>query len=62
MMATKYICSIEPIGEREKYISRIGYAYSKDGLNFERQREIAISPLEDYEKYGMEDPRLGTNR
>jgi beta-1,2-mannobiose phosphorylase / 1,2-beta-oligomannan phosphorylase len=46
------------IGEREKYISRIGYAYSKDGLNFERQREIAISPLEDYEKYGMEDPRL----
>ena len=26
------------IGEREKYISRIGYAYSKDGLNFEQTK------------------------
>lgn len=46
------------IGEYENYISRIGYAYSKDGFSFTRRNEIAISPTEEYEKYGIEDPRL----
>lgn len=46
------------IGERVNYISRIGYAYSTDGFSFKRQKEIAISPVEDYEQYGIEDPRL----
>jgi beta-1,2-mannobiose phosphorylase / 1,2-beta-oligomannan phosphorylase len=46
------------IGEYDKYISRIGYAYSEDGFNFDRQKEIAFGPVEEYEKYGTEDPRL----
>jgi beta-1,2-mannobiose phosphorylase / 1,2-beta-oligomannan phosphorylase len=46
------------IGEYEKYISRIGYASSTDGYHFNRRKEIAFSPDEEYEKYGIEDPRL----
>jgi predicted GH43/DUF377 family glycosyl hydrolase len=46
------------VGEYENYISRIGYAFSKDGFCFTRRNEIAISPTEEYEKYGIEDPRL----
>ena len=46
------------VGEYENYISRIGYAYSKDGFYFTRRNEIAISPTEEYEKYGIEDPRI----
>lgn len=46
------------VGEYEKYISRIGYASSSDGFCFTRRREIALAPSEEYEKYGIEDPRL----
>ena len=46
------------VGEYEKYISRIGYACSKDGHKFNRMREIAFAPRENYEKHGIEDPRL----
>jgi predicted GH43/DUF377 family glycosyl hydrolase len=46
------------IGEYEKYISRIGYACSNDGHKFNKMGEIAFGPREDYEKYGIEDPRL----
>src|ERR671920_566421 len=46
------------VGEYENYISRIGYAFSKDGFCFTRRNEIAICQLEEYEKYGIEDPRL----
>lgn len=46
------------VGEYEKYISRIGYASSSDGFCFTRRREIALTPSEEYEKYGIEDPRL----
>src|SRR5215204_6665255 len=46
------------IGEYDHYISRIGYASSSDGFQFERRPNIAILPTEDYEKYGMEDPRI----
>ena len=46
------------VGEYEKYISRIGYACSKDGHNFNKMGEIAFAPRENYEKYGIEDPRL----
>jgi beta-1,2-mannobiose phosphorylase / 1,2-beta-oligomannan phosphorylase len=46
------------VGEYEKYISRIGYACSKDGHKFNKMGEIAFAPREDYEKYGIEDPRL----
>ncbi|MDF2737819.1 MAG: Beta,4-mannooligosaccharide phosphorylase [Nitrososphaeraceae archaeon] len=46
------------IGEYDHYISRIGYASSSDGFQFDRRPNIAILPTEDYEKYGMEDPRI----
>ena len=46
------------IGEYENYISRIGYACSDDGYKFNKMCEIAFGPSEDYEKYGIEDPRL----
>jgi beta-1,2-mannobiose phosphorylase / 1,2-beta-oligomannan phosphorylase len=46
------------VGEYENYISRIGYASSKDGFCFTRRNEIAMFPIEEYEKYGIEDPRL----
>jgi len=48
------------VGEYEHYISRFGYACSTDGFNFERKNEIALGPMEGYEKYGIEDPRLVT--
>jgi predicted GH43/DUF377 family glycosyl hydrolase len=46
------------IGEYESYISRIGYASSTDGFQFVRRRDVAIPITEEYEKYGMEDPRI----
>ena len=46
------------IGEYENYVSRIGYACSADGFHFERREDITFTPSEQYERYGMEDPRL----
>lgn len=46
------------IGEYEKYVSRLGHASSSDGVSFERSKKVAMSPYEEYEKYGIEDPRL----
>lgn len=46
------------IGEYENYISRIGYASSRDGYNFKRRNKIAFDPILDYEQFGIEDPRL----
>src|SRR5215475_14693674 len=48
------------VGEYEKYISRIGHASSTDGFCFNREKEAtaALVPVEEYEKYGIEDPRL----
>jgi predicted GH43/DUF377 family glycosyl hydrolase len=46
------------IGEYENYMSRIGYASSNDGYTFSRRKETAFGPSENYEKYGVEDPRL----
>src|SRR6266540_6789501 len=48
------------VGEYEDYVSRIGYASSNDGLSFTRRKEVAICPEVDYERYGIEDPRLMT--
>src|SRR5262249_36087447 len=42
----------------EKYVSRIGYASSNDGIIFKRRNNAAIFPQEEYEKFGLEDPRL----
>lgn len=46
------------IGEYRNYISRIGYAVSEDGINFERKAVPALKPLKSYERWGMEDPRI----
>ena len=46
------------VGEYDYYISRIGYAKSNDGFQFTRRDKIAICQTEDYEIYGMEDPRI----
>jgi predicted GH43/DUF377 family glycosyl hydrolase len=46
------------IGEYERYISRIGYASSTDGYSFTRGNDIALEPTQDYEEYGIEDPRM----
>ena len=39
-------------------ISYIGYAESKDGINFERRDTPLISPDTEYDGYGCEDPRI----
>ena len=46
------------IGEYERYISRIGYASSTDGYSFARSNHVALEPMQDYEQYGIEDPRM----
>jgi beta-1,2-mannobiose phosphorylase / 1,2-beta-oligomannan phosphorylase len=46
------------IGEYDRYISRIGYASSTDGYSFARSNHIALEPTQDYEEYGIEDPRV----
>ena len=46
------------IGEYKNYISRLGYATSKDGVNFKRNDKPVFEPLEEYEKWGCEDPRI----
>lgn len=42
----------------EDIISHIGIATSEDGFHFERESEPVLSPTEDYERYGCEDPRI----
>lgn len=46
------------VGEYEYYISRVGYASSGDGYHFERKNEPVIDISENYEKFGIEDPRV----
>ena len=46
------------IGEYKNYISRVGYAVSKDGINFKRYNKPVLEPTEKYDKWGCEDPRI----
>jgi len=46
------------IGEYENYVSRIGYASSSDGFIFTKNKEPVLFPELDYERFGIEDPRL----
>lgn len=39
-------------------VSHIGLAWSDDGFAFERLAEPIVSPTEDYETHGCEDPRI----
>lgn len=45
------------VGEYECYISKLGHAWSEDGINFQRSPKPVLSPSEDYDKWGCEDPR-----
>lgn len=42
----------------EDIVSHVGLARSSDGFTFEREEEPVLSPSEDYERYGCEDPRI----
>jgi beta-1,2-mannobiose phosphorylase / 1,2-beta-oligomannan phosphorylase len=46
------------VGDYENYISRLGYASSTDGYTFTSFNEMVFGPTEDYERFGIEDPRL----
>lgn len=40
------------------YISSIGYAVSEDGVKFNRLRDPIFSPAGEFERRGVEDPRI----
>ena len=42
----------------EKYVSSIGCAVGEDGYHFTRFAHPVIEPLEEYERFGCEDPRI----
>jgi len=49
------------ITPRQKYLTSISHlrvARSKDGVNFEIEETCAIAPANDYEIFGVEDPRI----
>jgi predicted GH43/DUF377 family glycosyl hydrolase len=39
-------------------VSRVGLAWSDDGYTFEREVEPVLSPSTDYDRFGVEDPRV----
>ncbi len=41
----------------DMHVSSVGYAQSDDGIHFSEHRQI-ITPTEDFEIYGCEDPRI----
>jgi predicted GH43/DUF377 family glycosyl hydrolase len=40
------------------WISRIGYAVSEDGVHWNRLRQPVLTPIDDSESRGVEDPRI----
>jgi predicted GH43/DUF377 family glycosyl hydrolase len=40
------------------YVSRIGYAVSRDGVRFNRMQNPVLSPQDEWETRGVEDPRI----
>ena len=40
------------------WISRIGYAVSEDGVHWNRMREPVLSPVDETDSRGVEDPRV----
>jgi len=45
------------INGKELKLSVVGHAQSQDGFNFEK-RELFLKPEEEWERYGLEDPRI----
>lgn len=54
----KYHLFYRAVGNGENWKSSIGYAISGNGENFERYSEPLITGSDDYEKRGLEDPRI----
>ncbi len=54
----KIILLTRCVGEYEKYISRIGYAESKNGINFKQNKNPFIAPSKKYDQEGCEDPKI----
>lgn len=54
--AYRAISAVDKLNKPQQ-VSVIGIAKSKDGINFE-ERKPFITPLEEWEKYGCEDPRI----
>lgn len=46
------------IGEYDHYVSRLGYAVSRDGVSFTRLDKPVIEPDRSYDRWGCEDPRI----
>ncbi len=47
------------VGERKAYISHLGLAKSRDGINFTRvSKEPVFGPKEVFDKWATEDPRI----
>lgn len=39
-------------------VSHVGLAWSDDGIKFDREPDPVLSPSENYDRYGVEDPRV----
>lgn len=48
----------EPAYGFEPYISSLGYATSTDGVHFTWRESPLLAPGEDFDRYGLEDPRI----
>jgi predicted GH43/DUF377 family glycosyl hydrolase len=56
-MVYRALSSVKEHNGIKMQVSSIGYAKSSDGIHFE-DHQLLISPVEDWEKYGCEDPRI----
>lgn len=54
----KVLLLYRAIGDYKKYISTLGLALSEDGYSFERFNEPVMNPEVDFERFGVEDPRI----
>lgn len=44
--------------QADDIVSRVGLATSEDGFHFDRYPEPVLSPSEDFDRFGCEDPRV----
>jgi len=56
-MVYRALSSVKEQNGIKSQVSSIGYAKSDDGIHFKDHR-LLIAPVEDWEKYGCEDPRI----
>jgi beta-1,2-mannobiose phosphorylase / 1,2-beta-oligomannan phosphorylase len=56
-MVYRALSSVKENNGIQMQVSSIGYAKSDDGVHFKDHQQL-IAPVEDWEKYGCEDPRI----